>query len=112
MADFQNIAPFYLNETFPKNWYKHSTAYSLVDVATNIVGVLAASPQLTLLGANEGVNNFTPLNLNGLNIAQLSPTQIICLIATTIMDFIPGQLAPITADNINVIQAFLEGKLK
>jgi hypothetical protein len=69
VADFQNIAPFYLNETLPKNWYTHSTAYSLGDVATNIVGILAASPQLTLLGSNEGINNFTLLNFNGLGIA-------------------------------------------
>jgi hypothetical protein len=40
-----------LMKHFPKNWYTHSTAYSLVGVATNIVGILAASPQLTLLGS-------------------------------------------------------------
>jgi hypothetical protein len=110
VADYNNIAPIYLNETFPENWYTHSTAFTTAQFAANIVSLIAASPQLVLPGVNQGVNNFAPINLNGLNLETLTSTQVLCLISTIILDLVPNLMAPIVVDGVNIIQAFLDGK--
>lgn len=59
-ANFANVAPFYLNETFPPFWFRRSTPYSLVNVGTDIVSLIAAAPTSLEIGSNEGLNNFVP----------------------------------------------------
>jgi hypothetical protein len=104
LANFQNVAPFYLNETFPENWFRRATPYSLVDTGADIAALLASSGSLTTPGHKEGLNNFVPL---GLDLASFTPQQATCLLATPISDLIPGQIAPIITKNYNIIEAFL-----
>lgn len=35
LADFQNVAPFYLNETFPPNWFRRGNAYTVSSIRTH-----------------------------------------------------------------------------
>lgn len=58
--NFNNVAPFYLNETFPDNWYRIPNSYSLVDFLGDVGDLFLFSPQP--LGANvDGA--FVPLNI-------------------------------------------------
>jgi hypothetical protein len=109
LADYQNVAPFYLNETFPENWFRRASPYSLVETGTDIANLLLTSSELTVPGHNEGLNNFVPL---GLDIAEFTPTMATCLLATSILDLVPGQIAPVIAENFDTVQAFLNGAIK
>ncbi|UZJ55619.1 hypothetical protein CBS101457_004939 [Exobasidium rhododendri] len=57
--DFKNIAPFYLNETFPENWYRLPTTYSLADLLGDIATLFLFKPQLPGTNYNGG---FVPAN--------------------------------------------------
>lgn len=107
-ANFENVAPFFLNETFPDEWFRRSTPYSLVNTGTDIVNLLLSSSELTLPGSNQGLNNFVPL---GLDIGSLSPASATCLLASTILDNTPGQLSPAVVASFQVVEAFLNGTL-
>ena len=104
MADFQNVTPFYLNETFPENWFRRGNAYSLTETGADIAKLLATSSELTVPGHNEGLNNFVPL---GLDIGSFTPNMATCLLIDSILDLVPGQIALVIADNYDTVQAFL-----
>lgn len=109
VADFKNVAPFYLIETFPREWFRRGTLYSLVDTGLDIVNLLATSGSLTVPGENQGLNNFIPI---GIDATSFTPQMATCLLATTILDLIPGQIAPVIADNYDVVEALLNGAVK
>ena len=109
VADFRNIAPFYLNETFPDNWFRRATPYSLEDTGADIANLLLSSPGLTTPGLNEGLGNFVPA---GIDLADVTPTQATCFLATSIFDETPGFLSPELVNNYKVVQAFLNGAVK
>lgn len=58
VANFENIAPFFLNETFPKNWFRRATPYGLVNLAPDLLALYLGNP--TPIGANDGLGNFVP----------------------------------------------------
>lgn len=58
--NFSNIAPFYLNETFPEEWYRIPDSYSLVDLLADIGLLFLEYPQP--LGANVD-GSFVPLEI-------------------------------------------------
>lgn len=60
VPNFGNIAPFYLNETFPDDWYRIPNSYSLVDLANDIGSLFLYKPQP--LGANVN-GTFVPLDI-------------------------------------------------
>ena len=101
------MAPFYLNEASPKEWFRRATPYSLVDTGANIANLIASSSVLTMPGHNEGLNNFILL---GLNLASFTPQQATCLLATSILDLVPGQIALVIAEHLDTVQDFLNGK--
>ncbi|KAK5126273.1 hypothetical protein LTR85_010508 [Meristemomyces frigidus] len=106
LADYQNVAPFYLNETFPEEWFRRANAYSLAETGTDIANLLASSSEITTPGVNEGVDNFVPL---GIDLGSVTPTEATCFLASAIFDETPGFLAPGLVDNFNVVEAFLNG---
>lgn len=108
-ANYDNVAPFYMNETFPREWYRRATPYSLVNTGTDIVNLLLSSSELTVPGANEGLNNFVPI---GLDIGSLSPQEATCFLAQTVLDETPGFLSDALAANLDIVNAFLNGALK
>lgn len=108
-ANYENVAPFYMNETFPKEWYRRATPYSLVNTGTDIATLLASSSELTIPGTNEGLNNFVPL---GLDIGSVGPQEATCFLAQAVFDETPGFLSPALAANLDIVNAFLNGALK
>ena len=58
LPNFQNIGPFFLNETFPEDWFRRATPYSLANLGPDLVDLYTGNP--TPIGANEGLNNFVP----------------------------------------------------
>jgi hypothetical protein len=104
-ANFANVLPFYLNETFPPRWFRRPTPYSLVNTGTDIAALLAGSPELTVPGENQGIGNFVPL---GLDITDVSPASASCFLATAIFDETPGVLAPGLVTGYELVEAFLQ----
>ena len=58
LPNFANIGPFFLNETFPDDWFRRATPYSLANLGPDLVDLYTGNP--TPIGANEGLNNFVP----------------------------------------------------
>ena len=71
LADFQNVGPFFLNETFPNEWFRRATPYTLVDTGADIATLLATSGALTLPGENQGIALMTFMPLRGLQLEIL-----------------------------------------
>lgn len=106
LSDIQNVGPFYLNETFPENWFRRATPYSLAETGTDIANLLVSSPELTVPGQNQGINNFVPL---GLDLSNVSPSTATCFLATAVFDETPGFLSPALVNNVDIVSAFLNG---
>ena len=62
VPNFDNIGPFFLNETFPDDWFRRATPYSLVNLGPDLLDIYTGNP--TPIGANEGLNNFVPDDLD------------------------------------------------
>jgi hypothetical protein len=107
--DYQSIAPFFLNETFPNNWYRHDQQLSIPGLVSGVVEILSISGAQTPLGQNEGVNNFIP---SGIDPSTFTPTQVACALLEAIMDLVPGQVSPEVADNFDLVMEFIDGKPK
>ncbi|KAL8797109.1 MAG: hypothetical protein Q9195_000576 [Heterodermia aff. obscurata] len=102
--DFGNVGPFFLNETFPKNWFRRPTPFPLADFLLDITSLYLGSP--VELGANEGLGNFVPL---GTDPSAMTPSQIACFVLANILDEAPGSVAINIVNNYNLIQGFLNG---
>jgi len=109
LADYQNVAPFYMNETFPENWFRRDSPYTLAGTGADIANLLASSSEVTVPGANEGLNNFTPI---GMDISNVTPFTATCFLATAIFDETPGFIAPGIAANLDLVNAFLSAAVK
>ena len=108
-ADFANVAPFFLNETFPPDWYRRGDPFSLPSAFMEAGEMFLANPRA--LGANEGsVDNFVPLPglLNISNLAA-SPAELGCFVLENIFDLAPNQVQPTIANNLDVFTAFVKG---
>jgi hypothetical protein len=102
-SDFFNIAPFFLNETFPPDWCRRATPYPLANVVSDVIDLYTASP--VELGINEGLNNFVPLATD----FSTSPNSFACFILENIFDTVPGSVQPTLLNNINLFTAFANG---
>lgn len=101
-ADYANIAPFFLNETFPENWYRRGEAYDIVNVVTDILDLYLGSPRE--LGANEGLDDFVPL---GIDISSLTVDQVACFVVENVLDIVPGSVQPALVENLDTFAAFV-----
>jgi len=104
-ANFANVLPFYLNETFPPKWFRRPTPYSLVNTGTDIATLLALSPELTIPGQNMGIGNFVPI---GLDISDATPSQAACFLISAVFDETPGVLAPGLVSSYELVESFLQ----
>lgn len=107
-ADDQNVLPFYLNETFPPQWFRRPTPYGLQNVGTDIVNLYAMGP--TEIGANEGYNNFVGAT-GGLDFGSLTPQEAECFLLTSALDIVPGQFSTAVSAHPRIVNAFLQGAL-
>ncbi|KAF2173833.1 hypothetical protein M409DRAFT_48753 [Zasmidium cellare ATCC 36951] len=105
VADYANVAPFFLNETFPPNWYRRATPWNAVQNFGTAAEMFLAAPRE--LGANVGTGNFIPL---GANLTAQTPEDITCFITMNLLDLIPAQLQqPALLGNQDLFQAFWKG---
>ena len=108
VADYDNIAPFFLNETFPPGWNRRSTPYTTTDFLTDAADIYA-HPGTGLpreFGANEGLGNFVPLSLN---ITIKTPLELGCFLLEEILDETPGFAEGTIVNNINTYEGFVKG---
>jgi len=105
-ANYANVAPFYLNETFPPFWFRRGTPYTLPNVADDILALYLAGP--TALGSNQGLNNFVPL---GTDFGSLTPTEVMCFLEENMLDIVPGQFSTAVTGELSVVEAFVNGAI-
>ncbi|KAJ5973632.1 hypothetical protein N7481_010842 [Penicillium waksmanii] len=104
--DYANIAPFFLNETFPENWYRRGEAFTLASTLAEALDLFLL--QSRELGANEGLNNFVPLELD---LGSKTVPQLGCFLVENIFDVVPDQVQPTIADNYELFEGFVKGIL-
>lgn len=104
VADYQNIAPFFLNETFPDNWFRRGEPFTLVSTLVEALDLFLQEPRE--LGGNEGLNNFVPLELD---LSTKTPAQLGCFLLENIFDIVPDQVQPAIAANFELFSAFVKG---
>ena len=105
-ADYKNIAPWFLNETIPPNWFRRGTPFTLPQAFQEAGKLFIANPRP--LGGNEGVGNFVPLDLK-YDLTKTGPSKIGCFILETLLDAAPGQLAPGLLAHWDLATGFLKG---
>lgn len=96
VADYKNVAPFYLNETFPDDWYRIPHSYSLVDLLGDIGNLFLFKPQ-PLGRTYQGA--FVPLNIS----IPEAPAQIGCLGASLLASAAPSEVEPV-AQAVNALK--------
>ncbi|KAI9696140.1 MAG: hypothetical protein M1820_008281 [Bogoriella megaspora] len=105
-AGFDNIGPFFLNETFPENWFRRGVPFTLPQAFGEAAAMFLANPRE--LGGNEGIGNFVPLNTN---ITSLTPQQLGCFLLENFLDLAPNQIQPTVVDNLDLFEGFVKGIL-
>ncbi|KAI1328377.1 hypothetical protein F5Y16DRAFT_398547 [Xylariaceae sp. FL0255] len=104
VADYANIAPFFLDERFPEGWYRRANPFTLVSAVDEAVDLALSNPRE--LGGNEGLNNFVPFEVD---LSSETPAQVLCFVIENIFDLAPGELQTTIADNIDLFEGFLKG---
>lgn len=103
-ADYDNVAPFFLNETFPENWYRRGDAFTLASTLIEALDLFLLEPRE--LGGNQGLNNFVPLELD---LSSKTVPQLGCFLLENIFDIVPDQVQPAIADNFDLFSGFVKG---
>ena len=104
IPDYNSVAPFFLNETFPKDWYRRGVAFPLASALADAAELFVMNPRA--LGGNEGLGNFIPLSTN---ISSQTPQQLGCFILENILDVAPDQLDPVIYNNFELYTDFIKG---
>ena len=89
VADFANIAPFFQDSKFPRDWFRRATPYTAMNTVTDVIKMCTSPRNLparestpdshsppveqapVALGANEGLGNF--VSIEGLSVPTDSP---------------------------------------
>lgn len=100
------MAPFFLNETFPENWYRRPEAFTLASTLAEALDLFLLEPRE--LGANEGLNNFVPLELD---LSSKTIPQLGCFLLENILDIVPDDVQPTIVNNFDIFEGFLKGVL-
>ena len=104
VANYANVAPFFLNETFPENWYRRGDPFTLPAAFEEAGAMFLSNPRE--IGGNEGLNNFIPL---GFDLTSQTPAQIGCFILENILDLAPNQIQPTIVNNLDLFTGFVKG---
>lgn len=103
-ASYRNIAPFFLNETFPDEWYKRGVGFSLPSALQSGLQLFLQNPRE--LGSNEGLGNFVPLQTN---LTELKPSELGCFVLKNFLDLAPNQVQSTVVDNLDLFNGFVKG---
>ncbi|KAF2239705.1 Cloroperoxidase [Viridothelium virens] len=103
-ANFANIGPFFLNETFPPEWFRRGVPFSLAGAFGEAAALFLANPRE--LGGNEGLGNFVPLDTN---ITSLTPAELGCFVLENFLDLAPNQIQPTVVNNLDTFSGFVKG---
>jgi hypothetical protein len=106
VSDINNVGPFFLNESFPPNWYRRGIPYTLPNGLFDAVLQRSLHPETIQLGANQGVGNFVPLSTQ---VSSMTGAQLGCFLLENLLSATPGQLAPVVVNNLATYKAFLAG---
>ena len=123
LADEQNVLPFYLNETFPDDWFRRSTSYNLENVGTDIVALYAMGP--TEIGKNQGFSEYRLLSIvqhvlmttdnfvpaTGVDFGTLDSDAATCFLLTSLLDLAPGSFSSAIVDNFDIVKGFMQGAI-
>ena len=104
MADYANVAPFFLNETFPENWYRRGDPFTLPSAFGEALGLFLQNPRE--LGGNEGLDNFVPL---GIDLSTKTPAELGCFLLENFFDLAPNQIQPTVLNNLDLFEGFVQG---
>lgn len=103
-ASYRNIAPFFLNETFPAEWYKRGVGFSLPSALQSGLQLFLQNPRE--LGSNDGLDNFVPLQSN---LTELSASELGCFVLKNFLDLAPNQVQPAVVENLDISTGFVKG---
>jgi hypothetical protein len=84
--DYKNVAPFYLDESFPEDWYRIPNSYSLVDLVGDIGSLFLFKPQVP--GRNYQ-GRYVPFDLN----VPTAPQDVGCFALTLLATAAPSPLS-------------------
>lgn len=107
-ADYASIAPFFLNETFPPNWYRRSTPFTIPQAFGEAGLLFLSNPRE--LGGNQGVGNFLPLpGATNFTALASNPSELGCFLLQNILDITPGQVSNTITNNFELYEGFVKG---
>lgn len=108
-ADYDSIAPFFLNETFPPNWYRRATPFTIPQAFGEAGALFLANPRD--LGSNQGsASNFVPLpGLENFTAIAQDPSELGCFLLENILDITPGQVSETIQNNFDIYEGFVKG---
>jgi len=104
--NYDNVAPFFLDEKFPENWFRRGDPWTLAETFEQVLDMFLINPRE--LGANEGLNNFVPFNID---FSDQTPQEVVCFLFENVLDVVPGQLDWAVADVIEAYTGFAKGVL-
>lgn len=104
VADYQNIALFWLNETFRENLYRRAEPYNLVNMATDILDLFLGNPRA--LGSNKGLYNFRASEPE-CDIGESD--DVACFLFENLFDAGAGQISPEIIEAADVVNGLIKG---
>ena len=105
VADYANVAPFFLDEKFPENWFRRATPWTAAqNFPTAFQMFFQTGDQL---GAKVGTGNFIPFDAK---LSERTPQDLMCFFVMNLLDLTPAQLQqPSVAANPALWKAFMKG---
>ena len=112
VADFNNVSPFFLYESFPPNWYRRAIPLTAAELVALILQEHALAPSTLELGTNQQTTpgNFTFVPLDS-SVSSMSGPQLGCFLLENILALTAGQFSSTTVNNIQIFEAFVAGVL-
>lgn len=105
--NYANIAPFFLDERFPENWYRRGDPFTLPSAFQQAIDMFLLNPRQ--IGGNEGLDNFVPTG--GPDLSTQTPAELGCFIVENILDLAPDQFHPAIANNFDTFLGFVQGTI-
>ncbi|KAE8251370.1 hypothetical protein A4X13_0g4023 [Tilletia indica] len=104
-TDLSDLSSFFVNQTFPDEWYRKATPFGLLDIAVGATEILTR--KFVLPGQNSGKGNYVPLGLN-LSADTLTPQNLGCAVYSFVVQSLaPSLLQGLVDTLLGVVDALL-----